>query len=206
MARAPQANKRTLKASLAAEVCAVLAKQPGLRIVKIADGVDDNCSFLSDELPDGIEALDFFHATEHLHDAIAAAYGDSTLKTRHRFEELREVLRDQVGGVEKVIRALDHLRKQFPRRDEIRRCAAYSRKHRARMSYATMRADGLMIGSGLVEAACKRSSRSASSSAGCAGAEACRRSSRHSGWDQSERFEEAWALLAAEYQVEVTCS
>jgi len=65
-------------------------------------------------------------------------------------EELREVLRDQVGGVEKVIRALDHLRKQFPRRDEIRRCAADYRKHRARMNYAAMRADGLMIGSGLV--------------------------------------------------------
>jgi hypothetical protein len=79
----------------------------------------------------------------------AAAYGDSTLNTRHHFEELREVLRDQVGGVEKMIRALDHLRKQLPRR-------------RGMQAVLTPR-----------------------------------------GWDQSERFDEAWALLAAEYQVEV---
>jgi len=203
MARAPEPNKRTLKASLAAELCAVLAKKPGLRIVKIADGVDDYWSFLSDKLPDGVEALDFFHATEHLHAALAAAYGDGTIKTRHRFEELREVLRDQVGGVEKVIRALDHLRKQFPRRDEIRRCAAYYRKHRARMNYAALRAEGLMIGSGIVEAACKTLVAQRLKLSGMRWGRGAQAILTPRGWDQSERFDEAWALLAAEYQVEV---
>lgn len=41
-------------------------------MVKIADWVDDNWSCLADELPDGVEALDFFHASEHLHAAVAA--------------------------------------------------------------------------------------------------------------------------------------
>jgi hypothetical protein len=74
-----------------------------LKVVKLTDGVDDNWSFLTDELPDGVEALDFFHAGEHLHAAIAAAYGDGTTKTRHRYEELRKVLRDEPGGVTRVI-------------------------------------------------------------------------------------------------------
>jgi hypothetical protein len=117
MARAPEPGKRTLKASLAAELCAVLRQRPDLKLVKVADGGTDNWTFLSDELPSGEEALDFFHASEHLHAAVAAAYGDGTQETRHRFEQLRDTLRDEAGGVKRVIRALDYLRKRFPRRD-----------------------------------------------------------------------------------------
>jgi hypothetical protein len=62
-ARAEQAHAQ---ASLAAELCAALRRAPGLKVVKLADGVDDNWSFLAGEVPDGVEALDFFHASEHL--------------------------------------------------------------------------------------------------------------------------------------------
>jgi hypothetical protein len=67
------------------------------------------------------------------------AYGPSTRKARHRFEELRDCLRDEKGGVERVIRALDYLRKQSPHRADIRLCAAYFRKHRHRMKYVSSR-------------------------------------------------------------------
>jgi hypothetical protein len=203
MARAPEPNKRTLKATMLADLSAVLARHPDLKLVKIADGVDDNWSFLADELPPGVEALDFFHASEHLHDAIAAAYGDGTIKTRHRHEELREVLRDEAGGVEKVIRALDRLRKQHPRRDEIRRCAAYFRKHRRRMNYADLRAQHLMIGSGIVEAACKTLVAQRLKLSGMRWGRGAQAILTPRGWDQSERFDEAWALLAATYECEV---
>lgn len=203
MGRAPEANKRTLKATLAADLCAVLVKKPGLRIVKIADGAEDNWTYLAHELPQGEEVLDFFHATEHLHGALAAAYGDGALKTRHRGEELDAILRDEVGGVGKVIRALDHLRKQFPRRDEIRRCAAYFRKNRRRMRYAECRANGLMIGSGLVEAACKTLVAQRLKLSGMRWGHGAQAILTPRGWDQSERFDQAWALIAAEYQVEV---
>jgi hypothetical protein len=72
-ARAPEANKVTLKAMLAAEVTAILRTQPALRLVKIADAVADNWTFLTETLPVGAEAIDFFHASEHLHAALAAA-------------------------------------------------------------------------------------------------------------------------------------
>ena len=158
MARTPERNKRTLKASLAQELLAVLRQNPELTVVKVADGVDDNWTYLSHELPRGEEVLDFFHASEHLHEAVAAAYGDGTRDTRHRFEELRDSLRDDDDGVDRVIRAIDYLRKRFPHRDNIRRCAGYFRKHRARMNYAALAKQNLPIGSGVVEARARPSS------------------------------------------------
>jgi hypothetical protein len=203
MARTPEPRKRTLKASLEAELLAVLRQRPDLTIVKIADGVDDNWTFLSDQLPHGDEALDFFHASEHLHAAIAAAYGDGTRETRHRFEELRDVLRDEHGGVARVIRALDYLRKKHPRRDTIRRCAAYFRKHRHRMQYAALVERGLPIGSGVVEAACKTLVTQRIKLSGMRWGRGAQAILTARGWDQSDRFDQAWALLAAAHHVEI---
>jgi hypothetical protein len=203
MARTPEPNKRTLKASLAAELCAVLRQNPALNIVKIADGANDNWSFLADELPAGVEALDFFHASEHLHAAVAAAYGDGTIKTRHRYEELREILRDEPDGILRVIRALDHLRTQHPRSEHIRRCAAFFRKHRRRMDYAGLKAAGFPIGSGLVEAACKTLVAQRLKLSGMRWGFGAQAILTARGWDQSNRFDEAWALLAAHYQTEI---
>jgi hypothetical protein len=203
MARAPEPSKRTLKASLAAELLTALRKNPELKVVKLADGVDDNWTFLSGELPGGDEALDFFHASEHLHAAIAAAYGDGTRETRERYEHLREVLRDDHGGVDRVIRALDYLRKRFPKRDAIRRCAAYFRKHRRRMNYAALVERGLPIGSGAVEAACKTLVAQRLKLSGMRWGNGAQAILTARGWDQSERFDEAWALLAAAHHREV---
>ena len=55
--------------------------RPELRLTKVADGAADNWTFLSGALPAGDEAIDFFRASEHLHGAIAAAYGDGTRET-----------------------------------------------------------------------------------------------------------------------------
>jgi hypothetical protein len=181
----------------------VLRAKPNLRIVKVADGVADNWSFLSDELPGGDEALDFFHASEHLHAACAAAYGDSTRETRHRFEELRDILRDEHDGVGRVIRALDHLRKRFPQRKALHQCAAYFRNHRRRMNYAELVERGLPIGSGVVEAACKTLVAQRLKLSGMRWGRGAQAILTVRGWDQSERFDEAWALLAAKNQVEV---
>jgi hypothetical protein len=203
MARAPEPNKRTLKAMLAAELAAALAKNSSLRVVKIADGVDDNWSFLHGALPEGVEVLDFFHASEHLHAAVAAAYGDATRETQFRYETLKETLRDEEGGVAKVIRALDHLRKKCPRSQVISRCAAYFRKHRRRMDYAAAKAQGLMIGSGVVEAACKTLVAQRLKLSGMRWGRGAQAILTARGWDQSERFDQAWARLAATYQLDV---
>ena len=156
MARAPESKKATLKDMLTAEVRAVLATRPDLKLIKVADGAADNWQYLSSSaLPKGEEAIDFFHAGEHLHVAIAAAYGDATRETTFRYESLRETLRDEPDGADKVIRALKHLATKHPQRTAIARELAYFRKHKKRMQYARLKAAGYTIGSGIVEAACK---------------------------------------------------
>ncbi len=156
MARAPEAKKKTLKEMLAAEIAAVLRRKPTLKLVKVADGAADNWQYLSsDALPAGDEVVDFFHASEHLHAAIAEAYGDATHETQFRYATLRDTLRDEEDGVDKVIRALKHLASKHSRKAIIARELAYFRKHKRRMRYFDLQSKGLMIGSGIVEAACK---------------------------------------------------
>jgi hypothetical protein len=206
MARAPEAKKATLKEMLSAEVCTILTKRPDLKVMKVADGAVDNWKYLSSSaLPEGKEAVDFYHASEHLHDAVAAAYGDGTHETQFRYAKLRDTLRDEPNGAEKVIRSLKHLATKFPRRKKIATELGYFRKNKMRMRYAELKSEGFMIGSGVVEAACKTLVAQRLKQSGMrwsvGGAQAIL---TPRGWDQSERFDEAWALLAATFHAEVT--
>lgn len=204
IARAPEYKKETLKESLAAEVTAILDKRPDLRLLKLADAVFDNWSFLSKRLPPGEELIDFFHAAEHLHAGIAAVYGDATLETQFRSHKLRVALRDEERGVDKVIRAFKHLASKHPNKKLVTRALTYFRTNRGRMGYATASARGFPIGSGLVEAACKTVVTQRFKQSGMrwsnAGAQAVLTARA---WTQSERFDAAWALLAATFQAEV---
>src|SRR5262249_35747791 len=115
MARVPEPKKVKLKRMLVNEVEAVLRMRPDLKLIKIADGCADNWDFLSTWRVGSAEAIDFFHASGHLHDAITAAYGEGTAETEFRYRTLREALRDEDGGAEKVIRALKYLAHNYPR-------------------------------------------------------------------------------------------
>ena len=201
MARMPQAHKATLKTQLSAEVLKALRERPALKVVKVADGAPDNWTYLGDTRPFGQEVLDFYHATEHLGEALGAAYGVETARYRERLETLSATLRDEPQGVDKVIEALRRLRTRYPRRKALHQAVSYFREHRHRMGYAALRAAHLPIGSGVVEAACntlvsqrlKRSGmrwREAGGQAILTFRALC----------QSDRFDRAWALLTAIYK------
>ena len=155
MARMPEVKKATLKVTLSKEVNSCLAERPDLKVVKVADGAKDNWTFLSGELPDGEEVIDFYHAAGHLDTALAVAYGDTHPKRSAQFKKLRHVLLEDDKGVEKVIRSLVHLRDTYPRRKKIARELKFFRRNRHRMRYAVLKKQGLPIGSGVTEAACK---------------------------------------------------
>jgi hypothetical protein len=205
MARMPEGNKATLKSQLTAEVMGALIQRPDLRVVKVADGAPDNWSYLGETLPFGEEVLDFYHAAEHLGDALGAAYGEGTLKYQERFATLREVLRDAPEGVDTVMGALCRLRMRYPRRQAIHKALAYFREHRHRMRYSALRAQNLPIGSGVVEAACKTLVSQRLKRAGMrwrtAGGQAIL---TFRALCQSERFERAWPLLSETYKRSVT--
>ena len=205
MARMPEEKKATLKAMLQAELSAVFKQRPALRLVKLADGAKDNWTFLSGALPAGDEILDFYHAAEHLSAAMGAAYGEGTIGARHQFELKRHVLRHDDNGAEAVIRSLAYLARKHPGAAKIRTVLEYFRNNRGRMLYAKAAAENLPIGSGVVEAACKTLVAQRLKLSGM-------RWSNDGGqailnlraWQQSDRFDSAWALMAAQYKAEVT--
>lgn len=205
MARMPEPHKVSLKLALTAELEVALAKRPDLRLVKAADGANDNWTFLHRDLPPGDEVVDFFHAAGHLSDALAAAYGDGSIEARRRFAELRHVLLEEDGGVEVVIRALVYLRDKHPRSKRIATELGYFRKRRRRMRYAEMKAQCLPIGTGLTEAACKTLVTQRLKQSGMRWSQEGGQAILNlRGWAQSERFDQAWALLAATFHAEVT--
>lgn len=205
MARMPEPHKASLKEALVAELDAALAQRPDLRLVKAADGANDNWTFLHKELPPGDEVVDFFHAAEHLSDALAAVYGDGTIEARRRFADLRHVLLEEEGGVDKVIRSLVYLRDKHPRLERLGTELGYFRKRRRRMRYAEMKAQGLPIGTGVTEAACKTLVTQRLKQSGMRwGKEGGQAILNLRGWAQSERFDQAWAMLAATFRAEIT--
>ena len=206
LGRMPQSNKATLKTMLAAEVEAVLGQRPDLTVVKLADGAKDNWTFLTGALPDGVELIDFYHAAEQLKGAFDTAHGTDSPKAAAQFEKYRHLLRHEPDGVERVIRALAYLRSKYPNRKRITQVLGYFRTNRHRMGYADAKAQGLPIGSDVVEAACKtlvteRLKRSGMRW-GVRGGQAIL---TLRSLVQSRRFDHAWPLLAQSYRTQVSC-
>ena len=98
-----------------------------------------------------------------------------------------------------------NLRTKHPRKKRIAQVLAYFRKHRARMRYFEHKEFGLAVGSGPVEAACKTLVAQRMKQSGMRwGKDGGQGILTLRGWTQSERFDHAWALLAATYHLQVT--
>lgn len=205
MARMPEAKKASLKDMLSAELTRVLAHRPDVTLVKVADGARDNWDFLATALPDGEEVLDFFHAAEHLADALNAVYGDGTIKARNHFDTKRRVLLEDHEGAQKVLDSLTYLARKHASNQRLQAAVTYFRENRARMPYARMTARGLPIGSGVVEAACKTLVAQRLKLSGMRwGVDGGQAILNLRSWHQSNRFDEAWALIAARYKADIT--
>jgi len=201
LGRMPETGKKTLKAWLRDELTSVLTERPELTVVKLADGARDNWTFLAEELPDGVECVDFFHVAEHLSQACHLAYGENSTQAQAYFEKWRHILREDPRGVDKVIRALTYQCERRPRSKKLRIELGYFRRNRNRMPYAALKKQKLPIGSGVVEAACKTLATQRLKRSGMRW--------RHAGGQavlsfrsllQSDRFDRAWPLLATAYK------
>jgi hypothetical protein len=201
LGRMPEPKKATLKQMLNKELAVVLEQRPDLQVVKVADGAKDNWRYFSGVVPQGLSIADFYHAAEHLHAALVAAYGEASPKGQAQFEKLRHLLRHDGDGVDKVIRALCYLREQHPRSKKIATELGYFRQNRHRMRYADLAARNLPIGSGVVEAACKTLVTQRMKRSGMRwrqdGGQAIL---TFRALAQSDRFDLGWLLLASTYR------
>jgi len=201
LGRMPEPKKETLKQMLKQELAAVLEQRPDLQVVKLADGAKDNWRYFGTLVPKGLSVVDFYHAAQHLHGALVAAYGEASAKGQAQGEKLRHLLRHDDKGVAKVIRALCHLREQHPRSQKIATELGYFRDNRERMRYAELAGRNLPIGSGVVEATCKTLVTQRMKRSGMRwrqpGGQAIL---TFRALAQSERFDLGWLLLASTYR------
>jgi len=101
-----------------------------------------------------IEILDFYHASEYLAEVARLVFPTCPLRQQTWLAAVRHRLRHE--GPTPVLRALARLRPPSPAAaDRVRTALAHFTKHAPRMAYPHFAAQGLPIGSGLVESACK---------------------------------------------------
>lgn len=105
------------------------------------------------------KAVDFYHTTEHLSSAAEALFGKSSTKGKKWFWDYRTRLLESDTGAESVLRSMDYYgtrnKLSQNRQKQLKTERTFFRRNKHRMPYASLRARGLPIGTGIVEAACK---------------------------------------------------
>ncbi len=162
--RMPERRKATLQQQMETEAASVLAVQPDLKRVLLADGAEPNWSLLAEvdqacgpASQTSVEIVDFYHACDHLKEGCDAAWGESTPRSKAEFERLKTLLKEDDAGVDRTIRMLKYHRgrSQGNRRKRLEIQLTYFRNQHPRMHYADYLRQGLPIASGVIEASCK---------------------------------------------------
>ena len=199
--RMPEHKKTTLKTLLRQNTEAILRAAPSLKLIHLADGAQDNWTFFDEDMPVGFQLTDFYHVSEHLKAALDAAYPKDSNKAKEKFEHYKIILRDEIGGVVRVLRSLRHLRNQHKDNAVIASNVTYFTNNQHRMRYAEAKEKNYPIGSGVVEASCKTLVGQRLKRAGM--------SWQHTGGQailtfrsliKSQRFDKAWPLVANQYK------
>jgi hypothetical protein len=122
--------------------------------VVLGDGAVWIWNLADQHFPNAIQIVDLYHARQHLWELAAELFG-ADLRGRKRWAKRLEHKLDQ-GKVEAVVKTLRELP---PPNTELARLlhnqAEYFERNAERMRYPQFRAQGLFVGSGVVEAACK---------------------------------------------------
>ena len=123
------------------------------RVVVLGDGAEWIKNLADLHFPQAITIVDLYHAREHVVQLCKYLFTDEKEITRHRIRWWKHMDR---GKVEKII---SEARKVLPEDPGTKKKATtemnYLQKNKARMRYSDFRAEGLFVGSGVVEAGCK---------------------------------------------------
>lgn len=125
-------------------------------LVVLADGAEWIWKLVDAHFSDAIQILDFYHACEHVWGIARATYGLESEEGAQWARECAHLLQQEgVRGLLAVLRKLPRAGLTESARQAIGSELQYFRRQRRRMRYPEYRAQGMMIGSGPVEAACK---------------------------------------------------
>jgi len=162
VAEMPEENSPTLKARFEAEIRHVEASlSPSVKKVLLCDGERSLWKYAEANplLADYPMLVDFYHTCEHLADAAEALWGTGSPQANQWYDEYRHKLLHEEKGARSVLRSIDYYRRtrrwSTAQREAIDTQRTFFQRNQKRMTYAAFRQQGLPIGSGPVEAACK---------------------------------------------------
>jgi hypothetical protein len=159
LAAAPEYGKAEFKQRMEREIVPIKQQFPEALYLGIADGAATNWAFLEQHTER--QLIDFYHATEYVAKIARAAHPQAKAKAqRERWQsEHCARLKHQPDAVATLIEEATQLaeRRTLSRqvREDLDSARTSLSNHRHQMDYAPYVADGLPIGSGVTEAACK---------------------------------------------------
>ena len=212
--RMPECRKVTLQQQLETEAMSILTVRPDLKRVLLTDGARDNWRVLAEvnqacgpSPQPSVEILDFYHACDHLKEGCDAAWGESTSRSKTEFERLRKQLKEKDDGAVRIINMLRYHygRARGHKRKRLKTQLTYFCNQKHRMHYAEYIRQGLPIGSGVVEAACKTLVTQRMKQSGMMWSQTGGQAILTlRSLIQSDRWKPAWELLRAEFRKTVT--
>ena len=122
----------------------------------IGDGAPWIWNLAQDHFYDAQQALDWYHATEHLADVATLLHGEGTPAAKHWYKVTKKALYE--GHAEPIAHELTLAAQEHPEAVAAEVCkeAAYLETHKRRMRYQELREDQYVIGSGMVESGGKQ--------------------------------------------------
>jgi hypothetical protein len=124
------------------------------KVVIIADGARYNWEIAAMHFPGAVQIVDLYHARQHLHTLSTLLWPRGGEEIKALEEKLRALLDE--GKLEEIVEtAKTYMPKRGSRRKAILKELGYFHNNASRMRYGQYRAQGLFVGSGVVEAGCK---------------------------------------------------
>lgn len=120
-------------------------------LVFIADGAEWIWRIVQTHYPHATQIVDWFHATAYLSPIATTAFADPA-QAQTWLDQQKNLL--WTGHLASVFHACRQLSASAP--EPVRKALGYFARNRTRMRYAKFRAQGLQIGSGTMESACKQ--------------------------------------------------
>jgi len=123
--------------------------------IVLGDGAPWIWKLAMEHFPYSRQAVDWYHAQEHLYHVAHLAFGEGTAEAIRWAKEMETPLYQ--GQVWQLTGAIKGLARQHPQvAQELQREAEYFTQSKRRMQYMELREDGFPIGSGMVESGCKQ--------------------------------------------------
>lgn len=124
------------------------------RVIVITDGAQWIRNTVQTHFAQAIHIVDFYHAKEHVHDLAKLIFDRDSQRISHYRDRWWEYLEE--GHIENIVaEAQSFLPKSTRDFKDARQHIGYLQKNKNRMRYAWFKAQGLFVGSGVIEAACK---------------------------------------------------